>query len=331
MNTNNARFHACEGYNPWEHLIASTDGWYLPAKSRTEWFNHFCYENGLSGMIDNSEGQIIGTYPTQSYLSVATIYINGTIVAKSAAIDPLIYTDGSANYNYVETAGTHAKGRALANLGFGTDDALSLYAALHPNTPALSPSDPMVANNTFASGEGDSEVIQGGSLCDAPVNYGGSQFCGQAATHSVSTPALQPQQITFQTAPYVESPVSAPPQTSGTSGFPVTAPATPPVATPAGPTPMPAAPVATVIPAPVPTAPAVTAPVVSNPVPVAEMDENTARAVIIPSGKNAGRTMGDVLLENPGYITWLLGEKGNSYCLRYPQVAAAARALSKTM
>lgn len=113
-------------YNPTESMINLNyviDGQeitekYLEVKYRVQWFNEYLSENNLDGFIDDSEV----TYLPDAHMlkAVATVYIDGKIVGKSAAGMNYDASDPNRNITAVQTVCTQAKGRALANAGFGT-------------------------------------------------------------------------------------------------------------------------------------------------------------------------------------------------------------------
>lgn len=109
-------------FNPAEHFIqiasARGDGSvqdYLEVKYRVLWFQIYCEENGIKGFIDDSEVSIM---PGLNLVrAVCSIYMNGELVAKAAGGQ---MADESNGNTVIQTATTIAKGRALANAGFGT-------------------------------------------------------------------------------------------------------------------------------------------------------------------------------------------------------------------
>ena len=120
----------CENYdpNPFMSLYEYPEGSrtkYLEVRYRVDWFLHWCQENGKEAMFDESEYAI---HPELG-LVVATcaVYLDGELAAKSTAgreyTDDERFPEKSVG-NAIQTAFTFAKGRALANLGFGTINGL---------------------------------------------------------------------------------------------------------------------------------------------------------------------------------------------------------------
>jgi len=63
--------------------------------------------------------------------------------------------------------------------------------------------------------------------------------------------------------------------------------------------------------------------------PSANLTQEQARLVTVNSGEYAGKTMGEIVLLNPGYLKWVLSKP--SFCSRYPMIAEAAQVLSETL
>lgn len=114
---------ACS-YKPEEDLILLTyeengrEELYLEVKYRVKWFHQYCLENNLSGFIDDSE--VLYIPEAQMFLATASVYIDNTLVGKSSAGVPYSANNPNASKVAIQTAATCAKGRALANAGFGT-------------------------------------------------------------------------------------------------------------------------------------------------------------------------------------------------------------------
>ena len=252
------------GFNPVSHMMnkgSDTEpSWYLLVMWRVEWFNTYCAEHGITGMIDDSEIQLVGTSPALFWQATAKVYMDGQLVAQSTAATPVVGSDGMIDSSACQTAGTYAKGRALANLGFGTEAVLDELNLL----PA----------------EAASELNSIG--CDAGIN---PAMFGTPNAAPVPNPTPAP-------APATAAPVYQQPQ-------------------------------------PAPVIPAAAEPAVTTLRPVytgtAELTVSGALAVIIPNGRYKGRPLGDILLENPGYASWVLGKP--DYCAKFPQVAEACRVL----
>ena len=88
---------------------------YLEVKYRVLWFLTYCQEHGLTGLIDDSDVRYLPD--AQMLVATTVIYIDGAVVGKSTAGIP--YAAGD-QIRAVQMAATAAKGRALANAGFGT-------------------------------------------------------------------------------------------------------------------------------------------------------------------------------------------------------------------
>ena len=286
------------GFNPVSHMMnkgSDTEpSWYLLIMWRVAWFNAYCAEHGITGMIDDSEIQLVGTSPALFWQATAKVYMDGQLVAQSTAATPVVGSDGMIDSSACQTAGTYAKGRALANLGFGTEAVLDELNLL----PA----------------EAASELNSIG--CDAGINP--AMFgTPNAAPVPNPTPAPAP----APAAPVYQQPQPPQPrEVSPQQPAPVTA---PPVQS------EPIIDIYPVQPQPAPVIPAAAEPAATPLRPVftgtAELTVSGALAVIIPNGRYKGRPLGDILLENPGYASWVLGKP--DYCAKFPQVAEACRVL----
>lgn len=120
------RIRACS-FVPDDHMIPITydngeTQLYLEVKWRQHWFHTFCEENGISGYIDDSDVEIRTDIGTGGFVrSTATVYMDGCVVGKSSAGCPIInMAEGNNLRTVIQNACTVAKGRALANAGFGT-------------------------------------------------------------------------------------------------------------------------------------------------------------------------------------------------------------------
>lgn len=114
-----AELRKCRDFHPEEHFIkvsfqdSNRESYYLEVKWRTFWFLAYCEENGLRGRIEEHPVEILpGTNLVQA---VCSVYIDGDLVGKG--VGGTILRD---NMYAVQQAATIAKGRALANAGFGT-------------------------------------------------------------------------------------------------------------------------------------------------------------------------------------------------------------------
>ena len=121
----------CNNFKPEEHLIkvnysdGSPDELYLEVKFRVEWFNTWCEEHNVVGIIDESQYQI---HPELN-LVVVTCKVftedraNGCpakLEAAASAGASVFPGDVTELTKAVQTAATSAKGRALADAGFST-------------------------------------------------------------------------------------------------------------------------------------------------------------------------------------------------------------------
>ena len=91
---------------------------YLEVKYRVDWFNAYCKENNIEGYIDDSDIRYVPE--AAAWIATATVYMDGKPVGKSSASKTIIPGDMETGKVAVQTACTFAKGRALANAGFGT-------------------------------------------------------------------------------------------------------------------------------------------------------------------------------------------------------------------
>lgn len=112
----------CKGFEPKEKLtqIVGMNGElqsYLEVKYRIEWFNQYCAENDIKGVIDESDIK----YLEQVKMFVATckIYMDDKLVATGIG-GKMVDGDITSMNMIIQSAATIAKGRALANCGFGT-------------------------------------------------------------------------------------------------------------------------------------------------------------------------------------------------------------------
>ena len=124
MNKNAAR--NCVGYDPAEDLIEVTyDGQeekelFLKVQSRMLWFHQYLGEHKAFGTVDDSE---VAYLPNAKLLLVkAAVRINGETVGRACAGEYYDASIGAQDPTICQTIATQAKGRALANAGFGTAD-----------------------------------------------------------------------------------------------------------------------------------------------------------------------------------------------------------------
>ena len=93
------------------------DELYLEVKFRMLWFLTWCKENGFNGFIDESEYEVI---PSMGMvIAKAKVYVDGNLIGAAAA-SAVTNGDYAHNEKLIQTAATSAKGRALADAGFGT-------------------------------------------------------------------------------------------------------------------------------------------------------------------------------------------------------------------
>ncbi len=117
-------------FKPEEHFInLEIDGekkprLYLPVEWRLCWLHTWCQENDKTYFVE--ENQVI-QLPGTSYIQTeCTVYIDGTAAGKG--IGGINLNGPRANDYAVQSCATIAKGRALANAGFG-----SVFTSASPN------------------------------------------------------------------------------------------------------------------------------------------------------------------------------------------------------
>ena len=106
-------------FSPENYLktIVQNDGYrtkYLLVQDRVLWFQIYCAENGVKGLIDDSRIEYMPQL--NMFQAICTVTINGEIVGQSSG--SCVYAEDKLKA--LECAATSAKGRALANAGFGT-------------------------------------------------------------------------------------------------------------------------------------------------------------------------------------------------------------------
>ena len=307
------------GFNPVSHMMnkgSDTEpSWYLLIMWRVAWFNAYCAEHGITGMIDDSEIQLVGTSPALFWQATAKVYMDGKLVAQSTAATPVVGSDGMIDSSACQTAGTYAKGRALANLGFGTEAVLDELNLL--------PAEAASELNSIGCDAGINPAMFGTpnaapvpNPTPAPAPASAAPVYQQPQPREVSP--QQPAPAPASAAPVYQQPQSR--EVSPQQQAPVTA---PPVQS------EPIIDIYPVQPQPAPVIPAAAEPAATTLRPVftgtVELTVSGARAVIVPNGKYKGRPLGDIMLENPGYASWVLGKP--EYCARFPQLAEACRVL----
>lgn len=113
-------------YDPTKHLVQTMGAhgpeMYLPGKARVEWFNTWCEEKGVFGVIDDSEYKFYPEVPVPGcpvfFTATCTIYMDDKVAAKSQAGAPINFVSMPDYYNGMKTLATVAKKRALENCGF---------------------------------------------------------------------------------------------------------------------------------------------------------------------------------------------------------------------
>lgn len=114
----------CETYNPANNMIPVeyTDSGrtelYLEVKYRLLWFQEYCAEKNISGFVDDSD--VVFLPEARMFKATASVFMDDKLVGKSAAGVFFSSEDQASARAAIQTAATYAKGRALANAGFGT-------------------------------------------------------------------------------------------------------------------------------------------------------------------------------------------------------------------
>ena len=90
---------------------------YLETRYRQLWFQQYCKEKQLKGLIDDSEVKIFENLGI--VVVTARIFVNGELAAASSASGNIIPRDFANNRTVVQRTATSAKGRALSNFGCG--------------------------------------------------------------------------------------------------------------------------------------------------------------------------------------------------------------------
>ena len=108
----------CRGFNPLDHLTLisfrdeSAPHIYLEVVWRVQWFHSWVNENGKKGRIEEDPCVQIGNY----IQTAARVYIDNELAG--SGVGGILITDSNTPYA-IQQAATIAKGRALANAGFG--------------------------------------------------------------------------------------------------------------------------------------------------------------------------------------------------------------------
>lgn len=112
-----------EGYNPQDHIIQIPDRdgksrAYLEVCHRKDWFLRYCEQKGIVGLLDDSDVRI----DREAKLVIVTgkVFMDNKLVGISTAARVYDPNYAQPTDTPVQTAGTVAIGRALANAGFGT-------------------------------------------------------------------------------------------------------------------------------------------------------------------------------------------------------------------
>ena len=92
---------------------------YLPVNERVDWANKYSEEKNIRLLIDEC-ANITYQPETGMYIVTAKVYLDGECVGTGVACVMCNLNDPSANRDIIQKAATKAKGRALANAGFGT-------------------------------------------------------------------------------------------------------------------------------------------------------------------------------------------------------------------
>lgn len=308
---------ACSTYDPMQFMseFQYDNGrreMYLEVKYRVDWFNHWCMEHHVEGNILDQSYEIIPEM--RMILATSVVMMNDKEVARAIA-GRAIPEDPMGMNVVVQSAFTCAKGRALANLGFGTTngstnengedippdsgipivDTQPVPQAPAPVAPVSTAAAPVTApglppvtpdTNPMMMGTGSPAVTE------APKKRGRKPKNSQEVMAITTHPVVNPE------AP-MQEPVTIQPQ--------VTAPTPQPVLQ---------QPATTYNPQPTP--------VVSN----AEIPQTieAARAFVCPIGTGKGKTMGELYLSDRGKVEFFAGPKFASGD-RHPALVAAAKML----
>lgn len=129
----------CMGYDPAGDLIeVQYEGQegkelFLKVQNRMLWFHQYLTERKATGVIDDSN---VTYLPEAKLLLVkATVTINGKTVGKACAGEFYDATIGAQDPTICQTVATQAKGRGLANAGFGTADCVEHKTTGEPPCP----------------------------------------------------------------------------------------------------------------------------------------------------------------------------------------------------
>ena len=159
---------------------------YLDVKYRVLWFNIYCAENELVGVIDDSDA--VFDPIAKMVIAKASIFINDKLVAKSMSSKPydpnkpFDPNDPATSTVAFQTAATQAKGRALANAGFGTvngqledGDPIPCDAGIkHDGSVVYNPRNPMYVKVSDGPAAETGEVTQASGKDAQPKGAAGS-------------------------------------------------------------------------------------------------------------------------------------------------------------
>ena len=288
------------GFDPKEFCLdisKNNDGsnLYLEAKWKIYWFKRYCQDNRINGLIDSGDYQLInplaGDMRYAMWVVTCTIRMNGEVISRASAGCPYLY-DGAFDPYAVQTAGTRAVSKALTNAGF------DIPSGSTPDSDGAGERETIMKNN------GLNELPQ--YVTPAPT----AQSMGTPPVATVTEPA--PVQSRNNPAPAAAAPGSMAPAPAPAQRM-----ETPQSAA------MTAAPQNTgYVPQQMVMQPQPTQVAQQNSWEI-PMDLAQAKAVVMPKGKCAGMTIGDVFLSDAGMIRYI-----DEHPSRYSQeVVAAARVL----
>ncbi len=113
---------------------------YLLVQDRVLWFQVYCTENNIVGVIDDSQIEFIEKL--NLFKATCVITMNGDVISKSSG--SCVFSGDTEKA--IEMACTSAKGRALANAGFGTANCYGDNPEPIPCDAGI-PAVPQLANN----------------------------------------------------------------------------------------------------------------------------------------------------------------------------------------
>lgn len=263
MNNNEVFINARKcSYDPMQDLIDVTydndkHSAYLQVPHRLIWFATYCAEKGFTGFVDDGDVKYIPELALMQ--ATASVFINGTMVGRSSAGCAITAGDYESINNAIQTAATRAKGRALANAGFGTP-------------PTMEGGNPAEDGNNYPCDGGipfqyPQMVVNNGQVVQNPVMppVNPMPYAGNSAPAPNPTSTQAPPASSFPFGQQqMQMPQSAPQQPA------MTYPQQPPMAARQQQAP------------------------VQQPIGVAGMTLEQAKAFVIPSGRMKGKTMGEL-------------------------------------